>query len=171
MAARVITISLRKKLVKIHESRRHGKAISYLREEIARHTNSSPDSVKINQNLNEHIGANTLNRYAPIKVSVNKVGDVIEAEWADAPKKPQQASAKNIKVVSPAAPATGKAPAEATTAKAASEIQKEVKKDISKKVEGKKAEQKPAAAPAAKPEKKAQPKKEDAKKEGAPIAK
>ncbi len=163
MAAKIITISLRKRLVKIHTSRRQSKAMDYLKEAVARHSKSDIDSVKINQNLNEYIGANTTNRYRPIKVSVNKVGEVVEAEWAEAPKKVQPAAAKSAKVVSPAPTAQGKAPGAATTAKAVTSIQKEVSKEISKKVEEKKAEGR------AETKKKEQsPKKEDRQK-GAPA--
>ncbi len=155
-----ITIKLRNKLVKIHASRRHRKAISYMREHIARHFKSSPDSIKISQRLNEYMEANGTNRLKPITISISKTGELVEAalpgekKVEKAPEK-KQASATTATAAKPAeaksaastpAKSSGTATTAATaTTKTAAQVQKEVAKDIGKKVEQKKSEAKDTA--------------------------
>ena len=129
-----ITIKLRNKLVKIHESRRHRKTISYLREQISRHFKSPADSIKISQRLNEYLEANRSNRLKPITINISKSEGLVEASLPGEPKiaKIMEKKADEKK---------------ADTAKAAADVQKEVAKDI-----GKKAGQKKEAGPEARKE-------------------
>ncbi len=130
MAVTTITVRLRNKLVKIHESRRHKKTISYLRQHIARHFKSKPESIKISQKLNEYLEANSYNRYKPITITINKTAEMVEAALPNE-KKVDAAPAKKG-AAAPAATST------TATNKAAADVQKEVANDISKKVEQKK---------------------------------
>lgn len=124
-----ITIKLRNKLVKIHESRRHRKAIGYLKDHIARHFKSSPESIKISQRLNEYMEANNKNKFKPITISISKSEGVVEASLPG-----EQKAAKVIEKKAE----EKKAVTAATTTKAAAEVQKEVANDIGKKVGQKK---------------------------------
>jgi ribosomal protein L31E len=87
MATVNITIRLRPKLVKIHESRRYEKAPKFLREMIARHSKSHVDDVKLSTDINRYLQANTTNRYKPIKLSFSKTGETVNVDLADEIKK------------------------------------------------------------------------------------
>ncbi len=102
MAATTIRVKLRHKLVRIHTSRRHGKTVSYLREHIARHFHSTPEAVRISRALNEHLEANSTNRYRPVDVSINKIGAIIEASLPGEAKKADAKGAKDAVQAKPA---------------------------------------------------------------------
>ncbi len=79
MAQIAVTIRLRKKLVRIHSSRRHKMAVRYLRGELARHFKAEAGSVRISKMLNEYLYANSTNRLGPIKMMVERDGEVVKA--------------------------------------------------------------------------------------------
>jgi ribosomal protein L31E len=87
MAAVSITIRLRPKLVKIHESRRYEKAPKFLREAIARHSKSHVDNVKLSVDINKFLQANSTNKYKPIKLTFNKTGERVDVDLAEEVKK------------------------------------------------------------------------------------
>ena len=74
-----MTVRLRRKLVKIHETRRRKKAMDYLREDIAKRSGVEPEAVKINQNVNEYMSINVARNMKPVIVDVTKTGDRVEA--------------------------------------------------------------------------------------------
>ena len=71
MQSRVITISIRKYLVKQPRTKRARKASRYFRERIAHYTKTDPDNVKIDRELNSLIIKHYSRRMVPIKASVS----------------------------------------------------------------------------------------------------
>ncbi len=157
MAATTITIRLRNRLVKIHASRRHRMAISYLRDTVARQFKSSPGSIKISRKLNEYMEATSTNRYRPVKITVNKIGDLVEVALPEE-QKVEKTAAAPAKAAAQTAPGT----ASLATTKAAAVVQKEVANEIGKKVEEKKGETKSLPPKEVQQKKQAIPKKEQA---------
>lgn len=90
---KTVTFRLRRKLVAIHRSRAHDKAPSYLRQEIAKHSKSSVDDVKLSTDINRWLQANNSNKFKPIKIVLVRNGEAVEASLADELKKtlPQKA--------------------------------------------------------------------------------
>ena len=70
-----ITINLRKKLIKIHKSRRRNRAVKRLKEEVARKTKVNIEKVSISKRLNRHIILTMSKNLKPVKVSIDKSGD------------------------------------------------------------------------------------------------
>ncbi len=85
--ADIRTVSLRRKLVKLHTTRRRAKAIDYLREDIARHSNTVPGSVSISGELNSYLMRNLSGQMPEVKISVEKTGDIVKADLAPELKK------------------------------------------------------------------------------------
>ncbi|MDE1762345.1 MAG: hypothetical protein KGH59_03780 [Candidatus Micrarchaeota archaeon] len=128
MAETITKISLRRKLVKIHEPRRKGALISYLRQSIARSAKVEESAVKIDRSLNEYL-LRTSNPMARLELKVTKEANGAKVSLAKAPT-----------VQSAVAPATK--PAAAAPKKA--EQKKEAKQE--KKAEAKPAQPKEAKA-------------------------
>lgn len=72
MADTIATISLRSKLVKIHETRRLKKSFDYLREAIARMSKVDPRNVKIDTKLSEYLMINPSKRMSKFEVKFTK---------------------------------------------------------------------------------------------------
>ncbi len=94
--ATTLTLRLRKKLVAIHRSRLHDKAPSYLKEQIARHSKSSVEDVRLSTDINVWLQANNSNKFKPIKMTITRNGSRVEAGLADELKRtlPQKAAAR-----------------------------------------------------------------------------
>ncbi len=71
MQSRVITINIRKYLVRQPRTKRARKASRYFRERIAHYTKTDPDNVKIDKELNSLIIKHYSRRMVPIKASVS----------------------------------------------------------------------------------------------------
>ncbi len=76
------TVALRKKLVKIHTTRRLKKSIDYLREDIARHAKVSPKSVKLSMELSYYMVDRVSRNMSPVKITVDKVDGMVKADLA-----------------------------------------------------------------------------------------
>ena len=76
------TVRLRKKLVKIHRSRRLKKSIDYLREDVARHSKSDVKSVKLSMDLAAYVVAKVSRGMSPVKITVERSGDLVKVDLA-----------------------------------------------------------------------------------------
>ncbi|MDE1855472.1 MAG: hypothetical protein KGH57_04110 [Candidatus Micrarchaeota archaeon] len=78
-----MTINLRKKLLRLHTTRRRKRAAGLLMEAVARFSKSDPDKIRLDKGLNEFIlkkasGASFL--WAKLKVNVEKSADKVEVK-------------------------------------------------------------------------------------------
>ncbi len=101
MQSRVITINIRKYLVRQPRSKRSRKAVRYFRERIAHYTKTEPDNVKIDTGLNAMIIKHYSRRMTPIKanVSIDK-GIANVSRYGTQPTKPadsKEAKSKDVK--------------------------------------------------------------------------
>jgi ribosomal protein L31E len=98
MAAKTITVNLRNRLVKIHTTRRRAKASDYLREAIGMHENVAPEAVKLDIGVNKFIFKSVYKRFKPMKLNIDKTGDIVTVkmfqEKKEAPKEQAKAGAK-----------------------------------------------------------------------------
>lgn len=119
MVSRLITINIRKYLVRQPRNKRGRKAVSYLRARVSHYTKTNPENVRISKELNQLIMKSYSRRMIPIKVSVNIEKDRVtvmpfgEQKASEAPKvqerkgeKPKEQSAQT----SPDAKRAEKAP-------------------------------------------------------------
>ena len=81
------TIALRKKLVKIHESRRLKKAVSYLKDDIARHTKSDVGSIRFTGELNGYLMQEVAKKMAKVSVVINKDAGLVKVDLSPELKK------------------------------------------------------------------------------------
>ncbi len=111
MAGVARTIRLRKKLVKIHTTRRLKKSVDYLREDIARHAKADISTVKFSSDLNGYLMTKVAMRMRPVKVIVEKTADRVNVDLApELKRKPKAVIAKKAVATSKAqAPAPAKA--------------------------------------------------------------
>ena len=72
MADTIATISLRSRLMKIHETRRLKKSFDYLREAVARMSKIDPRDVKIDTKLSEYLMINPSKRMSKFEVKFTK---------------------------------------------------------------------------------------------------
>ncbi len=79
MAARLITINVRKYLLTQPETKRRYKAVSFVRERIASQMKSSPGKVRLSGDLNEAITKRFSRHMLPLRVSVTSEKDKISA--------------------------------------------------------------------------------------------
>ncbi len=82
-----ITINLTRKLRKLHAPRRKKMASTYLKEEVARYQKVKPENVKIGSDLNRHLVLNITRQSKPIKLNVEKTGDVVNLTLFGQPEK------------------------------------------------------------------------------------
>ncbi|MGC8479308.1 MAG: hypothetical protein ACP5M9_01395 [Candidatus Micrarchaeia archaeon] len=68
------TIALRKKLVKIHRSRRLKKAVSYFKEDISRYTKSDLNSIELTGELNGYLMHEVAKNMKSVNVVITKDG-------------------------------------------------------------------------------------------------
>lgn len=81
------TIALRKKLVKIHESRRLKRAVSYLKEDIARYTKSNYDSIRLSGELNGYLMQDVAKKMLPVTIVITKEADYVKVDLTPEVKK------------------------------------------------------------------------------------
>ena len=74
------TIRLRKRLVKIHESRRLRKSIDYLREDIARHAKADVSSVRLSRELSAYVVDKVARHMSPVSITVESDGGTVKAD-------------------------------------------------------------------------------------------
>ncbi|VVB77032.1 Uncharacterised protein [uncultured archaeon] len=126
MATSTITLNLRKRLLKVHQTQRRKRVTTYAKEAIARFTKSDIDTIKFDAALNKHLTQKVSNKPLKFKVSVEKMegrvnvtlaGEKTEAKKAETPK-----AAKKEK------PAAAAASASAPAQKAALEERPAAKK-------------------------------------------
>ncbi|MGI0141428.1 MAG: hypothetical protein ACREBF_02125 [Candidatus Micrarchaeales archaeon] len=72
MADTIVTISLRKRLVKIHETRRRKMAINYLRQSIAKISKVDEGNVRINADLNEFMTIHSGKNMSRLELKITK---------------------------------------------------------------------------------------------------
>ncbi|MCL5008294.1 MAG: hypothetical protein M1156_00165 [Candidatus Marsarchaeota archaeon] len=115
------TVSLRKRLVRIHTTRRLKKSVDYLREDIARHAKVNVSAVKLSQELGSYVVSRVSRRMVPVKITVEKSGDIVKADLAqELKRKPKAApapagkSAAEQKKQAPAANAAASQPSKGT---------------------------------------------------------
>ena len=154
MADSQITIRLRNKLVKIHESRRRNKTVIYLREMIGRHTKTDPSAVSLSTKLNEYLLANTTNRYKPITLALSKSEGFVKASLPGESKAQEKKAVdeKALKVTVPKASSQPAAVKEEKAAPATKEPKQEAKAEAQSESKAKPAKpvQKQPKAPEAK---------------------
>ncbi len=78
MADTKVTISLRKRLIKLHKLRRLKKAPDYLRERVAKLANVSPDMVRIHQGINDLLMIKVGRRMEDIEAIIRKEATYVE---------------------------------------------------------------------------------------------
>ena len=88
-----MTINLRKKLIRIHKSRRRNRAIKRLREEVSRKTKVELSKVSISKGLNRHVILSLSKNLKPLKVSIEKSGDSAKVSLPGEEKKVEKAQA------------------------------------------------------------------------------
>ena len=88
------TIALRKKLVKIHETRRLKKAVSYLKEDIAKHTKTDYDSIKLSPELNSYLLQDVAKHMSKVSVVITKDANVTKVDLSPELKKTKQKPVK-----------------------------------------------------------------------------
>ncbi|MDE1856295.1 MAG: hypothetical protein KGH49_03625 [Candidatus Micrarchaeota archaeon] len=72
MADTIATISLRRKLVRIHTSRRMAKSMDYLKESVARLSKVTPQNVKLDKSVNNFMQMHSIGRMSRIEVKLVK---------------------------------------------------------------------------------------------------
>ncbi|MGC8586616.1 MAG: hypothetical protein ACP5K5_03695 [Candidatus Micrarchaeia archaeon] len=70
MVNKIVTINIRKYLVKQPRTKRIRKAVSYVRVQAARHAKMSIENVKLSEELNEYIFKHAAREMTPLKLSI-----------------------------------------------------------------------------------------------------
>ncbi|MDE1845861.1 MAG: hypothetical protein KGH53_01090 [Candidatus Micrarchaeota archaeon] len=117
MADTIATISLRSRLVKIHESRRLRKAFDYLRESVGKMSKLDARSVKIDTKLGEYMMVNPSRRMSKLEVKITKEANGAKVFLA----KPQAARKVSESLVKPAGTKSEKKVEAKATAKPAAQ--------------------------------------------------
>ncbi|MDE1828369.1 MAG: hypothetical protein KGH65_04370 [Candidatus Micrarchaeota archaeon] len=128
MADTTATISLRKRLVKIHEPRRRKMAIKYLREAVSKISKVTAENVRIDQTLAQFMMINTGIRMSKLEIKITKDANKATVSLQNPPK----VTVKPVEAKKSAAPATKKAEAK-TEAKPAAAAPKPKKAAAPKK--------------------------------------
>lgn len=106
MATTTITLNLRKRLLKVHLTKRRMRVPTYTKEAIARFAKVDVDKIRIDANLNRHLIVNVARKPLAFKVTLEKTEDKVMARLHGAPKaeaaKPE-AKAEKGKEAKPAA--------------------------------------------------------------------
>jgi ribosomal protein L31E len=101
MADTIVTIRVRKRLVRISRARRTRKALDYVRESVAKISRVDPSSVRVDAKLNRFVMLRVARRMSAVKVKITKDGDLAKvALWEPEKSKAEQqaASAKTTAV-------------------------------------------------------------------------
>jgi len=88
------TVNLSKRMKTTHMPRRITNSIRLMREEIARHTKTTPDQVKIGGELNRYLMLGAIQGFYGIKVAVEKTGDSVTVDLLEKRKIPVTTPAK-----------------------------------------------------------------------------
>ncbi len=94
MADIIMTISLRKKLVRLNEPKRRNKTVIYLREHVARLSKVDVSAVKIDGKLNNQIMLKYGKSMERIRVKVSKDAGLVKVSLPEEPK-PAAPAGKN----------------------------------------------------------------------------
>ena len=97
MADLVTRITMRKRLVAIHEPRRRAKSMDYLKESVARLTKSDVGMVKIDAKLNEFMMLSPARRMKGIEVKISKDANSIKVSLLNAQAQKPQAKSETAK--------------------------------------------------------------------------
>lgn len=84
----VMMIRLEKRIKNTHGPRRIGSSMRALRDEIARHSKVTPESVKISGDLNNYILTGSVQGFYGVKVALEKSSGIVKADLADKKKAP-----------------------------------------------------------------------------------
>ena len=97
-------MNISRKMFRTHMPRRINNSMRILREEIAKHHKTTPESVKIGSELNRYLMMGAINGFYGVKVEIEKTGDSVKVDLAEKKAKikvtdnPKQAdSGKNAK--------------------------------------------------------------------------
>ncbi len=111
MAERMITISMRKYLMRLHRTKRAKKAAGYIRDRVAHYMKLNAENVKISNALNDGLMKGNAKRMKPLKllVQINGTNATVmpfsvastsssanQANTAKAPEKPSGAAQGNV---------------------------------------------------------------------------
>ena len=88
------TVNLSKRLKRTHNPRRIGNSIRLMREEVARHTKTSAESVKIGGELNRYLMLGAMQGFYGIKIAIEKTGESVKVDLAEKRKVPVTAAQK-----------------------------------------------------------------------------
>jgi ribosomal protein L31E len=83
MPTTTLTINLKKKLIRLHTARRRRRAVSLVKEAVARFSKTDIDKIKIDPGLNEFIERNASGAsylWAKLKVNVEKGTDTADVK-------------------------------------------------------------------------------------------
>lgn len=87
-------VRLSSRLIRTHKPRRIGNSIRLMREEIARHSKTTPDKVKIGGELNRYLLLGAMQGFYGVKIEVEKTGENVKADLAEKRKVPATAHSK-----------------------------------------------------------------------------
>lgn len=81
------TITLSKRLKRTHGPRRIGIAVRHIREDVARHSKTSPGMVSIGAELNRYLLLGSAQGFYGVKVTIEKTGQEVTVDLTDKKKK------------------------------------------------------------------------------------
>ena len=99
-----MTINLRKKLIRLHATRRRKRAAGLVMEAVARFSKADPDGIRLSKELNEFIQKNASGAsflWSKLKLNVEKTGEKTEVKiyTAKAAAQPAPTAAKAVKAI------------------------------------------------------------------------
>ncbi len=100
MAERLLTIGIRKYLVKQPRTKRTKKAIKYIRERVAHYTKTKVENVKLSQELNQLIHKRYARRMTPVKLNVKIENNIANVTHFSEKAKPPQAAPEKKGILS-----------------------------------------------------------------------
>ena len=77
------TVNLGSRMLRTHKPRRIGNAVRLMREDIAKHSKTTVDKVRIGGGLNWYLLNGAMQGFHRVKISVEKTGDIISADLAE----------------------------------------------------------------------------------------
>ncbi len=107
MADTKVTISLRKRLIRLHKNRRLRKAPDYLRERVAKLANVSVDSVKIHKDINNLLLVKVGRGMQDFDAEIRKEATYVEVRPVGGPRAAQSGVKPVSKDAKPAASKKG----------------------------------------------------------------
>lgn len=142
-------INLSKRMKTTHMPRRIGNALRLMREDIARHSKTLPENVKIGGELNRYLMLGAIQGFSGVNVAIEKTGETVSVDLAE--KRKAQAPKREEKTLKQKL--TEKTPEEKARERKSTEapVQKEKKEEGTSKAgsarEKKEVEKKPHPAP------------------------